>query len=160
VKRVKARFPSLRAVTERSTGRNCKRISSPTRIKIGIRRFLLLGRAESREYSKTTDRKGHRGDFLGNWELGLELKPKLIIHFVFRCASISTQCRGLPVGLTRFVHARPTTGATQRPSVGSMTSLYYLVDIRGISMDIPCMYTPMDIHGISMDIPCIFHVYW
>jgi hypothetical protein len=71
VKRVKARFPT----TARSKGHNGKRIS-PTRIKIGIRRFLLLGRAESRENSKTTDRKGHRGDFLGNWELGRDLGIK------------------------------------------------------------------------------------
>jgi hypothetical protein len=39
-------------------------------------RFLLLGRAESRENSKTTDRKGHSGDFLGNWELGRDLGIK------------------------------------------------------------------------------------
>ena len=50
------------------------------------------------------------------WEIGkrdgtLELKPKLIIKVVFRCAAIST----LPVGSTRFVHERPTTGATHRP---------------------------------------------
>jgi hypothetical protein len=36
----------------------------------------------------------------------------------------------------------------------------YLVDIRGISMDIPCIHTLLDIHGIYMDIPRIFHVYW
>jgi hypothetical protein len=70
--KVKARFPT----TARSRGRNCKRISSPTRIKIGTRRFLLLGRAESRENSKTIDRKGHCGDFLGNWELGRDLGNK------------------------------------------------------------------------------------
>ncbi len=45
----------------------------------------------------------------------MELKPKLIIKVVFRCAPISTQCRGLPVGSTRFVHECPTTGATHRP---------------------------------------------
>jgi hypothetical protein len=38
----------------------------------------------------------------------------------------------------------------------------YLDDIRGISMEIPCISTSLDIHGpgISMDIPHIFHVYW
>ncbi len=35
-----------------------------------------------------------------------------------------------------------------------------IVDIHGISKDIPCISTMMDIHGISMDIPRIFHVYW
>jgi hypothetical protein len=35
----------------------------------------------------------------------------------------------------------------------------YLLDIHGISKDIPCISTPMDIHGISMDIPRIYHVY-
>ncbi len=52
---------------------------------------------------------------IGKWDGTLELKPKLFIKVVFQCTSISTQCRGLPVGSTRFVHARPTTGATQRP---------------------------------------------
>jgi hypothetical protein len=37
---------------------------------------MLLGRAESRENSKTTDRKEHHVDFLGNWELGLDLGIK------------------------------------------------------------------------------------
>ncbi len=82
--RVKARFPT----TARSRGRNCKRISSPTRIKIGIRRFLLLGRAESRENSKTTDRKGHRGDFLGNWELGRDLGIKTQANYKNLCFSV------------------------------------------------------------------------
>ena len=81
VMRVKARFPT----TARSRGRNCKWISSPTRIKIGIRRFLLLGRAESRENSKTTDRKGHRGDFLGNWELGRDLGIKTQANYKNLC---------------------------------------------------------------------------
>ncbi len=114
LKRVKARFTR----TVGSKGRDCKRISSPMRIKIKIRRFLLLGRAERRENSKTTDSKGHRGNFLGNWDETLELKPKLIVNFVFRCTSISSQCRShwQPVGPTQFVHARPTAGATQRPS--------------------------------------------
>ncbi len=40
----------------------------------------------------------------------------------------------------------------------------YLVDIYGISKNIPCIFSLMDIHGISMDIlpldiPCIYHVY-
>jgi hypothetical protein len=36
----------------------------------------------------------------------------------------------------------------------------YLVDIRGISIDIPCISTTLDIHGIYMDMLRIFHVYW
>jgi hypothetical protein len=37
-----------------------------------------------------------------------------------------------------------------------------MVDIHGISLDIPCICTTMDIHGIYMDIPriMIFHIYW
>jgi hypothetical protein len=35
----------------------------------------------------------------------------------------------------------------------------YLVDIHGISKDIPCISSLMDIHGIFKDIPCIYHVY-
>jgi hypothetical protein len=81
--RVKARFPT----TARSRGRNCKRISSPMRIKIGIRLFLLLGRAESRENSKTTDRKGHCGDFLGHWELGRDLGIKTQANYK-SCVSV------------------------------------------------------------------------
>jgi hypothetical protein len=86
MKRVKARFPR----TARSKGCNCKQISSPTKIKIGIRRFLMQGRAESREKSKTTDSKGHCGDFLGNWELRRELgiKTQTYYEFVLLCTSI------------------------------------------------------------------------
>ncbi len=35
----------------------------------------------------------------------------------------------------------------------------FLVDIHGISKDIPCISSLMDIHGISKDIPYIYHVY-
>jgi hypothetical protein len=31
----------------------------------------------------------------------------------------------------------------------------YLMDIHGISKDIPCISRLLDIHGISKDIPCI-----
>ncbi len=82
--KVKARFPT----TARSRGRNCKRISSSTRIEIGIRRFLLLGRAESRENSKTTDRKEHRGDFLGNWELGRDVGIKTQANYKNLCFDV------------------------------------------------------------------------
>ena len=36
----------------------------------------LRDRAESRRNSKTTDRKGHCGDFLGNWRVGWDLGIK------------------------------------------------------------------------------------
>jgi hypothetical protein len=35
----------------------------------------------------------------------------------------------------------------------------YMVDIHGISMDIPRISTPLDIRGISMNVPRISHVY-
>ena len=81
--RVKARFPT----TARSRWRNCQRISSPMRIKIGSSRFLLLDRADSRENSKTTDRKGHRGDFLGIWEVGRDLGIKTKANYK-SCVSV------------------------------------------------------------------------
>ncbi len=81
--RVKARFPT----TARSRGRNCKRISSPMRIKIGSSRFLLLDRADSRKNSKTTDRKEHRGGFLGNWEVGRDLGIKTKANYK-SCVSV------------------------------------------------------------------------
>jgi hypothetical protein len=63
-------------------------LTSNLKIKIGIRRFLLLGRAESRKNSQKTDRKGHRGDFLGNWELGRNLGIKTQAYYKNLCFDV------------------------------------------------------------------------
>jgi hypothetical protein len=63
---------------------------------------------------------------------------------------------GMSMDIPRIYHVYTSNDI---PCISMDTPGKYLVDIRGISMDIPCISTLLDIHGISMDKPRISHVY-